>query len=310
MNLKYKTMKNLFAIIFCLSVVFNAEAQLSVDMATGNTFVEKTLRVTTNTLTTNDYGFSMGGNAIFAIDAVNVVGGRMTVLENGLVGLGTATPITKLHVEGDNYISGSRYIYGSQDYTLNTTKMLFEYSQAFPGWGLSYEVDGIWERMNFQSPFQAVLSIGLNEGKVGILTTNLTHALNIAGDIGMTGTIYGVSDRRVKKDFLPIDKALDKITQLNPVSYHFKTDENPEMKLSEKRQMGLIAQEVLEIFPDLVSVPDAEDEMLALNYIELIPVLIKSVQELNEQLLDKEEELKEKDIQIENILKRLEALEK
>lgn len=310
MNLKYKKMKNLIAIICIVSMALSANAQLSVDNATGNTFIEKTLRITTNTLTTNDYGFSMGGNAIFAIDAPSITGGRMTVLENGLIGFGTASPLVKMHVEGETYSSGARYMFTSG--TTNADKMIISHSPAYPTWGLRYDDD--FDQFAFQDGYNnTALFIDLSNyvtGSVGIGTETLTHTLTIAGDIGMTGTVYGISDRRVKKDFLPIDNALDQIEKLNPVSYHFKTDENPTMKLSDKRQMGLIAQEVLEIFPELVSVPESPDEMLSLNYTELIPVLVKSVQELNEQLEEKDEEIKARDIQIENILKRLEALEK
>jgi hypothetical protein len=77
---------------------------------------------------------------------------------------------------------------------------------------------------------------------------------------------------------------LDSVCSLNPIYYSWKTD-----KIKTKK-IGLIAQDVYELFPDIVDVPNNEinDNGLpnywGLNYGDLIPVLVKAVQELNEKI--------------------------
>lgn len=95
-----------------------------------------------------------------------------------------------------------------------------------------------------------------------------------------------LSDRRLKENIKPITNGLDKIMKLNPVSYNYLH--------SDVQSLGLIAQEVKEVVPEIVNVPKNEDEYMSVRYSELIPVLIDAVQELkkeNEELKKKMESL-------------------
>jgi hypothetical protein len=88
-----------------------------------------------------------------------------------------------------------------------------------------------------------------------------------------SGVYATVSDRRLKKDITALDNGtLNKVMQLNPVSYLMKdqTDTN--------RNLGLISQEVQELFPSLTHYVK-ELDLLTLSYTELIPILIKALQE-------------------------------
>ncbi|MDP5157743.1 MAG: tail fiber domain-containing protein, partial [Flaviramulus sp.] len=90
---------------------------------------------------------------------------------------------------------------------------------------------------------------------------------------GTSGAYVQTSDRRLKKDITPLESGtLNKVMQLNPVSYLMKdqTDTN--------RNLGLISQEVQEIFPSLTHYVE-ESDLLTLSYTELIPILIKALQE-------------------------------
>jgi hypothetical protein len=66
-------------------------------------------------------------------------------------------------------------------------------------------------------------------------------------------------------------------------------DENSQM--FQKRHYGLVAQELQEIFPDLVYTGD--DGYLSVNYMELIPVLIQSIKEQNGQIEQLREQIQE-----------------
>ena len=96
------------------------------------------------------------------------------------------------------------------------------------------------------------------------------------GNIYLNGTITMSSDNRLKKDIEPLDTAdaLDEITALRPVAFTWKK--------TGVSDMGLIAQEVDLVYPDLVT-HSAADETLALKYTSLIAPMIASIQELKKR---------------------------
>lgn len=105
---------------------------------------------------------------------------------------------------------------------------------------------------------------------VGIGKTNPSRALDVVGDIWATGDITMESDARVKEDVQPILSGLDKVMALQGVSYV--------KKYTGVRQLGLIAQEVRPILPDIVATQS--DGTLGVNYQQVIPVLIEAIKEL------------------------------
>lgn len=100
-----------------------------------------------------------------------------------------------------------------------------------------------------------------------------------------------LSDVNAKTDIKDLPDSKSKLLVLRPVSYKlkpkFKGNEKADAKIAEqaaKDQLGLIAQEVQEVFPEIVS--EREDGTLGIRYTELIPVLIKAVQEQQAEIND------------------------
>lgn len=89
------------------------------------------------------------------------------------------------------------------------------------------------------------------------------------------GTIQS-SDSTLKTNIKPLQYGLEDVLKMNAVQYNWK--DNPEGEL----KLGLLAQEVREITPEVVS-GEKEGE-LGMNYAELVPVLIKAIQELEGQV--------------------------
>jgi phage minor structural protein, N-terminal domain protein len=86
------------------------------------------------------------------------------------------------------------------------------------------------------------------------------------------------SDRKLKENIEPTPvNALDKINALNLVAFDYIKDKTHE-------EIGLIAQEVLNIIPGSVEKYEGEDNHLTINYSKFVPYLIKAVQELNQKL--------------------------
>lgn len=180
--------------------------------------------------------------------------------------------------------------------------------------------------------FGIVASSG-NKGSSGIYTSGGTGGNGILanggnggaagfagyfnGYIYTTGITFG-SDKKLKKNITDFDNAISIISQLKPKTYEFIQDGNYGlMNLPQGKQYGLVAQDVEAVLPDLVkqsqfqsnwaaSSKNVNDKQAAskpekidfktVNYIELIPILIKGMQEQQqkiEQLEQKVETLKQ-----------------
>ncbi|MBK6347415.1 MAG: tail fiber domain-containing protein [Bacteroidales bacterium] len=80
-----------------------------------------------------------------------------------------------------------------------------------------------------------------------------------------------------------MEKSLEKVMQLDVMTYDFKASEFPEMNLPHDKQNGFTAQNLENVFPELVKLNPAKKEQpvdfKAVNYTGLIPVLTKAIQE-------------------------------
>ncbi len=122
----------------------------------------------------------------------------------------------------------------------------------------------------------------------------LSLAAYFVGTTYATG-FYTGSDRKLKNDVSTLYNALSIIKQLNPSVYTFKTGEYKQMNLPEGLQYGLIADEVQDVIPAIVKkiIQPAQFEnnngqgkkisdkveFNAINYMEIIPILIAAVKE-------------------------------
>jgi hypothetical protein len=192
-------------------------------------------------------------------------------------------------------------------------------AQSLPGFaGVAF---GVWGEavdnqtaVNYGGFFRAANALGWNYAvygdALGIGGTpgpgtpaGPTYAGFFNGDVYITNT-YGPSDRKLKKDIRDLDNALDIVMQLSPKTYEYRRDEFPGMALPSGKQYGLIAQDVEQVLPEIVmdnvnpQKLDAKGNVIAqqvdfksLSYQELVPVLIKAIQEQQEQIERQEAEI-------------------
>jgi hypothetical protein len=93
------------------------------------------------------------------------------------------------------------------------------------------------------------------------------------GGVYSNTTFYGSSDKRLKDNIVPIINNLSKIMELQSYSYHLKSDS------LKKTYLGLLAQDVREVIPEIVEGEESETEFLSISYTQLIPVLIEAMKE-------------------------------
>ena len=106
--------------------------------------------------------------------------------------------------------------------------------------------------------------------------------ITVASTIVAQGDITAFSDTRLKENVSTIENALDKVDNLRGVNYN--------MKDSDDAKIGVIAQEVEEILPQVVHTSDDEMQTKSVDYGKLCAVLIEAVKELKKEV----EELKGK----------------
>ena len=93
------------------------------------------------------------------------------------------------------------------------------------------------------------------------------------GNVYVTGTVTQNSDVRLKQGVRNLGYGLHDVMQLRPVSYTWKQTSNG------REQLGLLAQEVEAVVPELVTTDHDADQTKGINYIGLLPVMIKAMQE-------------------------------
>ena len=114
----------------------------------------------------------------------------------------------------------------------------------------------------------------LFELKGGVITSKQAKPLDIRNYI-RADRIYTRSDIRLKNTIEELgDNDLDKLNKLVPKSYNFKNDNI--------KHFGFIAQEVEKVFPNLVSTDN--DGMKSINYLEIIPLLLHKINDLERKI--------------------------
>jgi hypothetical protein len=101
-----------------------------------------------------------------------------------------------------------------------------------------------------------------------------------SGNLTMLNNITAYSDIRLKKDIVKIEDALEKVSMLNGYTYT-RTD-------TDTRQMGVIAQEVMKIIPEVVL--GSEETNYSVAYGNMVGLLIEAIKELKAEI----DELKNK----------------
>jgi len=117
-----------------------------------------------------------------------------------------------------------------------------------------------------------------NGGNVGIAVSNPQYKLDVSGSIHATSGTCCTSDLRLKQAVRPIENALDRLLSLTGVWFQFDRASHPDMNLPEGRQMGLIAQEVEQVAPELVMTPEG-DGFKAIKYGNAIALVIEAMKE-------------------------------
>ncbi|MBG8555932.1 tail fiber domain-containing protein [Hymenobacter guriensis] len=140
----------------------------------------------------------------------------------------------------------------------------------------------------------------------GGAATQPTYLFKVNGGLQCT-TLNQTSDQRFKTNVHPIGSALASVLALRGVRYEWNALGVRHGGTAGAKQVGLLAQEVEKIYPELVST-DAEGYK-AVNYAQLTPVLIEAIKELAARNQALEDQHRQDQVQVASFEQRLRALE-
>lgn len=267
----------------------------------------------------------------------------MTIDTTGKVGIGTSSPGSALDISSGNFSMADKgfiypfgsanpiYYYGynsdlaGMEFKLNNLDVMFLHSSGKVGIGTTNPNVPLHVKGYAGDAAGSYTSLKLESGaaytQMSWDSTSNTGLIQWDGD----GTAFGkngnsgwaeLSARKYKTDIEPLQYGLDEIMEYAPIQ--FKSVFNEKGKL----QLGIIADDSVDIIPNLVGYKNNTVE--SFNYVQLIPVLVKSAQELKtlfdiiydkvfqnheDRIAQLEAENLELNLQIINLTARIEALE-
>jgi len=267
---------------------------------------------------------------------------RIRINANGKVGFGTSSPSVALHIQNANVFSGgddpatnsipSLYVYNTNNtstsahatslvrtagtnsgkpyYSLDVNGA-FGYSMGINNPSNQLIINTTWN-FNTGSSNNAIIINKSGQSRVGIPAENGALADSwpsgwggglVTYDFACAGIYYQTltarSDRRLKNTIVDLDSiSITKYLQLRPVNYYWNDGSD-----NHHKQFGLIAQEVEQLIPDMVSTANDSMQTKSINYQALHALSLKVIQSQQAEI----ESLKKKQTDIEQRLLKLEA---
>lgn len=206
--------------------------------------------------------------------------------QGGNVGIGTSTPAYMLHVAGSSFVDGNLTATKYLTNTGGSSSTPSYSSSTAPSSGLFFPSSNM---IGFSTAGVERIRID-STGYTGIGTTSPAYTLHVNGTVAGTSAYANISDVRFKKDIKRVPNALEKLLSIEGVSYKFRTNEFPDLKLSNRREIGVIAQDVENVFPEAVSSDSKGFKSVA--YTMLISPIIEALRSLDSKTKNLEEENK------------------
>ncbi len=223
-----------------------------------------------STYETSGNATTPSANLVFSTKGGAALTTRMVIAGNGNVGIGVAVPAFTLDV-------GAR--------------MRIRSASGFTA--------GLWLNNDANNASNAFIGMR-SDTEVGFFGQTGTpgwrfYINTTTGDGWMQGGLTQNSDARLKKNIAPLSNTLEAIQQLNGYTYNWKDNSNPD------EQIGLLAQELQKVYPQLVK--ENDKGILSVNYSGMVPVLLEAIKEQQGQIEKQQQHIEKQQQQIDTLLK-------
>jgi hypothetical protein len=246
---------------------------------------------------TNVRSTTINNTGVGTITTLNSTTGTITNLSGTNVSYSGIGTVGSLNIGSTQVISSARQLQNIASLDATTTATIETAIANAPNTFTDLQVTGLSTFTNGPVLIGSGTSTGVSEQRLqvtggayisdntGIGTTNPTSKLTVQGDVLVSGVITSTdyncsSDINLKENIQPIENPIDKVLNITGVSFDWK--ENG------RSSMGVIAQEVERVLPELVSGSDSK----TVNYNGLIGLLIEVVKEQQQRINSLEERFK------------------
>ena len=187
---------------------------------------------------------------------------------------------------GQGYLRISRYVGGTDTRLVDFAANMNVYSAIYT-FGDTYNYVSNGGNKTYHHDVSANVSRYYQGGSV--ITAEINGETGSAVFIGDITTNGSFSDKRLKENIVPLEKGLDTLEQIKTYTFNYKDgpqDTHP----------GVIAQELEKLVPEVVYDIEMEDDTYkAVRYQQLVPILIKAIQDLSEKVNVLENKLENKE---------------
>jgi hypothetical protein len=150
---------------------------------------------------------------------------------------------------------------------------------------------GVTEQLNISNSSESALVTFLQTGQMGVGTQTPANTLEIvAGGTTLADAWTTRSSRQFKTNILPLAGALEKVMQIQGVSYQRKVDGKPEI--------GVVAEDVEQVVPEVVSHDPQTHEAQGVDYSRLAALLIEAVKTQQIEIQSQQAEIQQLKAQI------------
>ena len=206
-------------------------------------------------------------------------------LNNAKIGDTSFTNLSGINIDGSsgscsgNAGSVTNGFYTTSSFNLGTTSIPVNRTSARQSL-TGIDIDGLAGTATTANGLNTSNNYRVNSLGIG------TDASGTAGEIRATNNITAYySDDRLKTKLGKIENALDKVDQLN--GFYYEANQTAvDLGYEVKREVGVSAQEVEAIMPEIVAPAPIDDKYLTVRYERLAPLLIEAIKELRSEILD------------------------
>jgi hypothetical protein len=216
-------------------------------------------------------------------DSAGAAQDGMFLNSSGNVGIGTTSPSAKVHVVSSGTSASEPTMFLIQNSAYGSIFTLDQYHglvlRGYPTSNSSYAMTGA-DVMSFME-YGGVFRFYLKNASSLTLQGELNNgSLTVTGNL----TAYGTpSDIKLKENIKPLTNSLDKILQIEGVSFDWKEDTNEAKMVKLKEDIGFIAQQIHSVVPELARI-DENSGIMAVRDRGIIALLVEAVKELNAKI--------------------------
>lgn len=220
---------------------------------------------------------------------------------NNNVGVGIADPVQRMHIYGGP--SGQSNPHSNTQLTIESSgnsgiSILCPSSRT----GIVYfgdENSSVVGRIGYEHAFNRLFigndsqnSLVIHQSEnISIGSYTDSHQLFVNGPAGGITSWDNTSDKRFKKNIVPISGALNKVMQIQGVTFDWDKSVKTDMDFDDKNHIGFLAQDLEEVLPQVVFTADDEMKTKSVAYGDVVPVLVEAIKEQQQQIEEQQNQI-------------------